>query len=55
MEFRFANIVRIDPDVGLQLSYRSVSYGEDAVPVRLTTFPGMTSARELEPALTIRV
>ncbi len=43
MDFRFAKLVRLDPDVGLRLSYRSDSYGEDAVPVRAPHFPGMTS------------
>ncbi len=38
----------------VRLLYRIVSYGEDAVPVRLTMLPGMTSARQLEPAVPIK-
>ncbi len=52
VDFRFVKTVRLDPDVGLRLSYRSLSCGEDAVPVRLTKIPGMTSARQLEPVVT---
>ncbi len=48
---RFAKLVRIDPDVGLRLSYRTVSNGEDAVPVRAPNFPGTTSVHLLEPAV----
>ncbi len=55
VDFRFVKTVRLDLDVGLRLSYRSDSYGEDAVPVRLTKIPGMTSARQLEPVVTTKV
>ncbi len=42
-----------EPDAGLRLRlcFGNVSYEEDAVPVRRATFPGMTSARQLEPAV----
>ncbi len=43
VEFRFTKNVCFDPDVGLRVSYRSVSYGEDAVPVRAPHIPGTTS------------
>ncbi len=39
----------------MRFGYRSVSYEEHAVPVRLTTFPGITSARQLEPAVPTKV
>ncbi len=48
---RFAKHAGVDPDVGLRLSHRNVSHDEDAVPVRAPHFPGMTSARQLEPAV----
>ncbi len=54
VEFRFAKNAAFDPDAGLRLSYSSVSCGEDAVPVRLTTFPDMTSVHLLEPAVPIQ-
>ncbi len=37
--FVLLRMLRSTRTLGVRLSYRNVSYGEDAVPVRLTTSP----------------